>query len=219
MFTTKKQRPTCPAAKKQKSPKTCRNTLYLFVPSVVKKSLFFTKKVAQPHLNIFLPVIYTMADSEAQQTVDSAAQQPVVSAQQAVDITQQVTSKNPVIKQKKPKRVAAGKLIAEKTRLAREAQKKKLAEADVVLANNQLKKAQAAAATDPPAAEPDTLPAKNVLITTQWLSVISIFISVVGIYYKREEIKKVLTKTPPQAPPPSPVVVAPQRKGGNSSMD
>ena len=72
-----------------------------------------------------MPVIYTMANSEAQQTVDSSAQQPVVSAQQLVDITQQVTSKTPVIKQKSPKRVAAGKLIAEKTRLAREAQKKK----------------------------------------------------------------------------------------------
>ena len=58
-----------------------------------------------------------MADSEAQQTVDCA--------QQPVDSTQQVTSKVPTIRQKNPKRVAAGKAIAEKTRLAREAQKKK----------------------------------------------------------------------------------------------
>jgi len=33
-------------------------------------------------------------------------------------------------------------------------------------------------------------PTKNILTTTQWLSVISIIISVVGIYYKREEVKK-----------------------------
>ena len=91
----------------------------------------------------------------------------------------------------------------------------------MIIAKNQLKRVQEAATADPPGAEPptsepqtsDTPPAKNVLTTTQWLSVISIFISVVGIYYKREEIKKVLTKNPPQAPPPSPVDVAPQRKG------
>ena len=160
-----------------------------------------------------------MADSEAQQTVDSAAQQPIVSVQQPVDITQQVTSKTLVIKQKNPKRVAAGKLIAEKTRLAREAQKKKAAEADMIIAKNQLKKAEAAAAADPPAAEPadDTPPSKNVLTTTQWLSVISIIISVVSIYYKRE-IKKVFTKNLPQAPPPSPLAAAPQIKRGIHKM-
>ena len=60
---------------------------------------------------------------------DSEAQQPVVSAQQPVDSTQQVTSTvpdtAPVIKQKNPRRVAAGRAIAEKTRLARKVQKKK----------------------------------------------------------------------------------------------
>ena len=155
-----------------------------------------------------------MADSEAQQTGDSAAQQPV-------DSTKQVTSPAPaIVKQKNPKRVAAGKAIAEKTRLAREAQKQKAAKAEMIIAKDQLKKAEAAAAAaDPPAAEPptagDTPPAKNVLTTTQWLSVISIFISVVGLYYKCEEIKKVLTKNPPQAP----VDVAPQIKGGIRPMD
>ena len=108
-----------------------------------------------------------MADSETQQPVDSA---------------QQVTSTLPATNQKHPKRVAAGKAIAERTRQAREAQKKKLAEADIIIANNQLKNAEAVAAADPPT--------RNVLTTSQWLSVISIFISVVGIYYKREEIKK-----------------------------
>ena len=47
--------------------------------------------------------------------------------------------------------------------------------------------------------------------TTQWLSVISIIVSLVGIYYKRRRrIKVILLKTPkkPQAhtPPPSPVL-------------
>ena len=48
-------------------------------------------------------------------------------SQQPVD--QQVTSKTPDTKQKNPKRVAAGKAIAERTRIAREAQKKALIEA------------------------------------------------------------------------------------------
>jgi len=64
-----------------------------------------------------------MADSEAQP-----------------DTTQQVTSNIPATKIKNPKRVAAGKAIAEKTRQAREAQKKALAEAQVIIANQTLQK-------------------------------------------------------------------------------
>ena len=54
-------------------------------------------------------------------------------------IEQQVTSKTPATKQKNPKRVAAGKATAQKTKQARESQKKALAEAQVIIANNQLK--------------------------------------------------------------------------------
>ena len=67
--------------------------------------------------------------------------------QQPVDMTQQVTSKNPT-SQKNPKRVAAGKANALKTKQAREAQKKALAEAQVIIANNQLKQSA------PPAVDP-----------------------------------------------------------------
>ena len=131
-----------------------------------------------------------MADSQTQQPVD-----------------QQVTSKTPTtrLKDKNPKRVAAGKLIAEKTKPARAAQKKALAEAQVIIANNQLKPA-----VGPPAAPV----AKNVLTTTQWLSVISIVVSLAGIYYKREEIKGFLTKKPPlppPVPPNGPVDLVPKR--------
>ena len=41
---------------------------------------------------------------------------------------------------------------------------------------------------------PATDSTKNVLTTTQWLSVIGIVVSLAGIYYKREEIKGLLTK-------------------------
>ena len=141
---------------------------------------------------------------------------------ETVDTTQQVTSKTPATKPKNPKRVAAGKAIAERTKQAREAQKKALAEAQVIIANNQLKQAEPPAVA--PTDETKVESAKNVLTTTQWLSVISIVVSLAGIYYKREEIKSAFTKPPPspvlpRAPPPSPVDVAPKRKGGIKPMD
>ena len=136
-----------------------------------------------------------MADSETQQPVDA---------------TQQVTSQTPVTKQKNPKRVAAGKAIAQKTKQAREAQKKALIEAQRIIAKSQAKN------VDPPdeqVAEPPPVEStKNILTTTQWLSVISIIVSLAGVYYKREEIKSVFTKKTPvvaQVPPPSPVDAVP----------
>ena len=118
-------------------------------------------------------------------------------SQQPVD--QQVTSKTPTTKQKNPKRVAAGKAIAERTKITREAQKKPLIEAQSIIANNQVK--QAGPPPDTPSPPPLTdIPSaestKNVLTTTQWLSVISIVVSLAGICYKREEIKGLLTKKP-----------------------
>ena len=134
------------------------------------------------------------------------------------DTDQQVTSKTPTTKQKNPKRVAAGKAVAERTRIAREAQRKTLIEAQSIIA--QAKQRDVPVADTPPAdpvadtpsADPvaDTPSAtKNILTTTQWLSIISIVVSVAGLYYKREEIKNLLVKKadpPPRAPPPSPVL-------------
>ena len=135
-----------------------------------------------------------MADSDTTQQVPS---------QKPADTTQQVTSQKPATKQKNPNRVAAGKATAAKTKMAREAQKKAFIEAQSMIAKNQFKQ------DNPPPAETPSPPAetesaKNVLTTTQWLSVISIVVSLAGIYYKREEIKGLLTKNPPITPPPVP---------------
>ena len=139
--------------------------------------------------------------------------------------TQQVTSKTPTTlpKQKNPKRVAAGKAIPEERRQAREAQKKTLAEAEVIIAKSQLKQAETAATSGEAKVDEN---AKNILTTTQWLSVISIFVSLARIYYKREEIKSFLTKKPPQTPspqanttPPTLVDASSKRKGGICPMD
>ena len=115
--------------------------------------------------------------------------------QATVDTTQQVTSQTPATKQKNPKRVAAGKAVAERTRIAREEQKKALINAQSMIANNHMKQTgPPPPVTDTPLPVTDTPSTKNVLMTTQWLSVISIVVSLAGIYYKREEIKGLLTK-------------------------
>jgi len=152
------------------------------------------------------------------------------------DTTQQVTSQIPITSpsQKNPKRVAAGKLIAEKRRQAREEQKKKLAEADAVMAKDRLrkaeeeaKKAEAAAVEDPVENVVAPVVETQTLTTTQWLSIASIIVSLAAIYYKREELKGAIAKikappakTPtPMAPANDPFLTAPKKKKGNQPMD
>jgi len=99
--------------------------------------------------------------------------------------------------------VAAGKLVAERTRIARQQQKKAAAEASVIIANNNTKQ-------QPP---PDPAPEnRSPLTITQWLMVGSIAVGLAGLYYKREELK-VRAKTffgekkrpePDPAPAPKP---------------
>ena len=132
-------------------------------------------------------------------------------------VEEQVTSQTPATKQKNPKRVAAGKAIARKTKEAREAQRKALIEAQSIIANYEAKRPESA---DTPSADPPPEPTKNVLTTTQWLSVISIIVSLAGIYYKRKEINSVFTALPspvetPRAPPP----VDGKRRVGIMKMD
>ena len=125
--------------------------------------------------------------------------------QQQVDITQQATTPTPTTapqRVKNPKRVAAGKAVAERTRLAREQQKKAAAEAAVIIANNKAKGSNSVA--DPPVSEPtptiadETLKSteekNSSLTTTQWLALGSIVVSLIGIYYKREELKAAFSK-------------------------
>ena len=113
----------------------------------------------------------------------SAGETPT--AQTPVDITQQATNPAPKPREKNPKRVAAGKLVAERTRIARQQQKKAAAEASVIIANNNAKQ-------PPPPPDPAPTPAKEnsgPLTITQWLMVGSIAVGLAGIYYKREELK------------------------------
>ena len=121
-----------------------------------------------------------------------------------VDITQQATTPTPNTaphRAKNPKRVAAGKLVAERTRLAREQQKKAAAEAAIIIANNKTKATAPVSEPDPPIAYESPKSTEDVnkvdnssLSTTKWIGVISIVVSLIGIYYKREELKAVFSK-------------------------
>jgi len=161
------------------------------------------------------------------QTADTTQQDT-----QTADTTQQVTSQIPTTRviTKNPKRVAAGKATAEKRRLAREEQNKKIAEADAIKANERLRKAQEEArkaeeVVAPPvevsAAPPAAKAESQNLTTTQWLSVASIIVSLAAIYYKREEIKGAIEKVKAPAPMKStaPVNVVAPKKSGIRPMD
>ena len=155
-------------------------------------------------------------------------------AETTQQVTQQVTSQIPVtsVSQKNPKRVAAGKAIAEKRRQAREEQNKKITEANAIMANERVRKAQEDAkkaqedarkaeeeVVDPPvdvSAPATAPPAESNLTTTQWLSIPSIIVSLAAIYYKREEIKGTIAKIKLAKAPAianEPVLAAPKKKG------
>ena len=123
-----------------------------------------------------------------------------------VDITQQATTPKPTTAPhaKNPKRVAAGKLVAERTRLAREQQKKAAAEAAIIIANNKTKATAPVSEPDPPIADesPKSTEEKNSSLSpTQWIGGGSIVVSLIGIYYKREELKALFSKKTPEPQP------------------
>lgn len=141
------------------------------------------------------------------------------SQSESISQTQQATTPTPNTRpEKNPKRVAAGKAIAEKRRLAREAQAKALAEAENIIVNNNKAKVPA----PPPAAEEENPKSSKLtqdstissVSNIQWLAVGSLVVSLVGIYYKREELKAVLRKT---ATAPRPVAKQPQQQPAHAA--
>jgi len=126
--------------------------------------------------------------SESATTVTAPSQGDTQPAP-TVDVTQQATTPTATTstqRVKNPKRVADGKMVAERTRLAREQQKKA---AEAYMANNKAKAAKSAPEPAPTTEgeSPKCSGEKNSgLSITQWLAVPSIVVSLVGIYYKRE---------------------------------
>ena len=102
--------------------------------------------------------------------------------------------------------MAAGKRVAERTRLAREAQKKALAEANIMIEKNKADKAAARSTAankassnkerlPPITEEPEptttqaTEPAESTFTTGQWIAIVGIGVTLATTYVKREDIK------------------------------
>ena len=160
-----------------------------------------------------------MTSTEQQQDINEQSTSPA-------DITQQVTTPTPATKpktEKNPKRVAAGKATAERTRLARGALKKALAEANIIIEKNKADKAAndkssssgSTAAKLPPITEEredpephNTTPQRRASFSL-WVVVAGVAVAGVGVavtvvtyLFKREKVKAFLglTTTRQQAP-------------------
>jgi len=147
-----------------------------------------------------------------------SAPQVETKAAPATDVTQQVTTPTATMQHvKNPKRVATNKMVAERTRLAREEQKKA---AEAYHAEKEAK-----AATEAPEPAPSTegespkseSPKSGGLSANQWIAIGGIGVSLLGIYYKCEELKAMAKptfdkfKTPEPAPEPMSVEPEPAR--------
>ena len=101
--------------------------------------------------------------------------------------TEQVTTTEKKTKPKDPGRIAAGKRLAEHNKKAREAKKssKSIREAEIPKENK------------------DEIPKEGSFSLTQILSVVSIVVSLAGLYYKRKELMSFVKpeKSDFQAPP------------------
>ena len=161
--------------------------------------------------------------TEQSETANSQGETQTAHSQ--VDITQQATTPTPTStpqRAKNPKRVAAGKLVAERTRWAREQQKKAAAEAAVIIANNNAKAAAPAPEPDPPIVDEtpkSTVEKNSSLSTTQWLAVASLVVSLIGIYYKREELKAAFSKKTPKPARAEPQPVRATQPRGVKHLD
>ena len=161
-----------------------------------------------------------------EQSESANSQGETQTAHSQAEITQQATTPTPTTtpqRVKNPKRVAAGKLVAERTRLACEQQRKAAAEAAIIIANNnKAKAATPAPEPDPPTADesPKSTGEKNSsLSTTQWLAIASLIVSLIGIYYKREELKAAFSKKAPEPARAEPQPVRATQPRGVKHLD
>ena len=132
---------------------------------------------------------------ETQQTVDNTQQ----------DSTGQVTTPTPTTKPaKNPKRVAAGKLVAEQTRQALESQKRALAEANIIIANHKAdKEKEEKNKQQPPAANREVQTVQETADSrdrgstfSSWVAIAGVVVGAVGVgvavavyFFKPEQVK------------------------------
>ena len=113
-----------------------------------------------------------------------------------------VTADPPTTKPaKNPGRVASGKRLAERNRLAREAKKKEQAEAAIASASNTTAATAATAATADTASDNNN---SSSLSLGTMLGIGGLIVSLLGVYYQREAIMAKLKPAPPRQPAPAP---------------
>lgn len=123
------------------------------------------------------------------------------------DSTQQTAKPKPTTQpEKNQKRVAPGKLAAAKTWQAREVQKKALEEANATIAKYRAKETpsqESIAADTAPSQESSAVVGVSI---TQWFAAGSFIISLLMLYYRREELKAAFSKksAAPVEPPVDP---------------
>ena len=151
-------------------------------------------------LQVLKPTIYTMATPPLE-TIPEETPAPAPTPAR-------VTADPPKMKpatEKNPGRVASGKRLAERNRLAREAKKK--AEAETARATAQLRGASAtttAGDTYTPAQSGD-----NSISLMTMLGIGGLLVSAAGVYYQREAIIKSFKSTPQAAAPQATTPPAP----------
>ena len=100
---------------------------------------------------------------------------------------------------KNPGRVASGKRLAERNRLAREAKKKQQAEAEADAAS----RASNTTAASAQPTDSDNAQAGGLSLVS-FLGIGGLIVSVLGVYYQREAIMTRLKPAPPAEPAPAP---------------
>ena len=104
--------------------------------------------------------------------------------------------------EKNPGRVASGKRLAERNRLAREAKKK--AEAEAASATTQTSGSPPSGGTNTPAQS-----GANSISLMTMLGIGGLIVSAAGVYYQREAIMKSFKSTPQTTTPPEPATTPP----------
>ena len=139
------------------------------------------------------------------------ATQPLETIPEETETPTRVTADPPTTKPataKNPGRVASGKRLAERNRLAREAKKKAEAEAASAAAQT-----SGASSTTQTGASATTTDGANSISLMTILGIGGLIVSAAGVYYQREAIMNSFKSTPQAAAPPAPTSRIPVKRG------
>ena len=131
----------------------------------------------------------------ASQPLESIPEEPAPTPTPA-----RVTADPPTTKLKNPGRVASGKRLAERNRLAREAKKKEQAEAASIASNTTTTTTATAATASASNTATDSASGSSLSLGTM-LGIGGLIVSLLGVYYQREAIMAKLKPAPPRQPP------------------